>query len=86
MNSNGFNRQLSVRRAALIVYDILAVAASSALGLLMRFDMSYSELVNTYDADVWIDSLWQNLPILVISTIIIFYLFRMYHQKVLYTN
>ncbi len=80
MNSNGFNRQLSVRRAALIVYDILAVAASSALGLLMRFDMSYSELVNTYDADVWIDSLWQNLPILVISTIIIFYLFRMYHS------
>ena len=80
MNVTGFNRQLSVRRAALIIYDIMAVAASSALGLLMRFDMSYAELVGTFDADIWIDSIWQYLPISVISTIIIFYLFRMYHS------
>ena len=77
---NGFNRQLSLRRAALIIYDILAVAASMALGLLMRFDMSYKELMSTYDADIWIDSIWQYLPIAVISTVVIFYLFRMYHS------
>ncbi|MBR1524664.1 MAG: polysaccharide biosynthesis protein, partial [Lachnospiraceae bacterium] len=80
MNVNRSNRRLSVRRAGLILYDILAVAASSALGLLMRFDMSYAELISTYDADKWIDNIWNYLPVAIISTVIIFYLFRMYHS------
>ena len=80
MNANGFNRQLFVRRAALIIYDILAVAASSALGLLMRFDLSYTELIGTMDADKWIDNIWSYLPVSIITTIFIFYLFKMYHS------
>ena len=80
MNINGFNRQLFVRRAVLIVYDILAVTASSALGLLMRFDMSYAELAGTVNSDVWIDSIWKYLPISIATTIVVFYLFRMYQS------
>ena len=80
MKGNVFNRQLFVRRTALILYDMLAVAASMALGLLMRFDMSYAELTGTYDSDIWIDSLWQYLPIAIVSTVVIFYLFRMYNS------
>ena len=80
MNTNGFNRQLFMRRAALIIYDILAVAASSALGLLMRFDMSYAELTATRDADIWINSIWHYLPVCIVVTIALFYLFKMYHS------
>ena len=86
MNANGFNRQLFVRRAALIIYDILAVAASSALGLLMRFDMSYSELVNTVDSNVWIDNIWDYMPVSIISTIILFYIFHMYQSLWVYAG
>ena len=86
MNANGFNRQLFVRRAALIIYDILAVAASSALGLLMRFDMSYSELVNTVDSNVWIDNIWDYMPVSIISTIILFYFFHMYQSLWVYAG
>ncbi len=80
MNDNHFNRQLLVRQAGLIVYDILAIMASSALGLLMRFDMSYAELVSTVDADIWINNIWSYLPITVVTTIIIFHFFHMYQS------
>lgn len=80
MDHGGFNRQLFVRRAALIIYDIIAVAVSSALGLLMRFDMSYAELMSAYDAGVWIDNIWSYLPVSIITTTIVFYLFRMYNS------
>ena len=63
MNETGINKQLLARRVGLIIYDILAVMASSAIGLLMRFDMSYTELVNTMDSEIWIDNIWHYLPI-----------------------
>ena len=80
MNDNGFNRQLFVRRTALIIFDILAVMASSALGLLMRFDMSYSQLSGTYGGLTWVDNIWKYMPVSLISTIIIFYIFHMYQS------
>ncbi len=72
------NKQLLIRRIGLITYDILAVMASCALGLLMRFDMSYSELLQTPGSALWIEHIWHYLPIGIISTIIIFYLFHLY--------
>ncbi len=80
MNDNHINRQLLVRRLGLIVYDILAIMASSALGLLMRFDMSYAELTSTIDADIWIDNIWRYLPVSIVVTITIFYIFHMYQS------
>ena len=80
MNETGINKQLLARRVGLIIYDILAVMASSAIGLLMRFDMSYAELVNTMDSEIWIDNIWHYLPITIVTTIIIFHLFHMYQS------
>ncbi|MBR1913395.1 MAG: polysaccharide biosynthesis protein [Lachnospiraceae bacterium] len=80
MKDSHFNRQLFVRRAGLIIYDIIAIMASSALGLLMRFDMSYAELVSTVDADIWIDNIWRYLPITIVTTILIFHLLHMYQS------
>jgi len=72
------NKQLLVRRAGLIIYDILAVLASSAIGLLLRFDLSYDELLHTVGGYAWQENLWSYLPANVIITIVIFYLFHLY--------
>ena len=72
------NRQLFVRRLGLITYDILAVLASSALGLLMRFDMSYYELTHTVGSREWIEHIWRYLPVGIVTTILIFYFFHLY--------
>ncbi len=78
MKNNLKNKQLFVRRLGLITYDLLAVMASSALGLLMRFDMSYYELTHTVGSSVWIENIWRYLPIGMVTTIIVFYLFHLY--------
>ena len=78
MKNNLKNKQLFVRRLGLITYDLLAVMASSALGLLMRFDMSYYELTHTVGSYVWIENIWRYLPIGMVTTIIVFYLFHLY--------
>ena len=72
------NKQLFVRRLGLITYDLLAVMASSALGLLMRFDMSYYELTHTVGSAEWIENIWRYLPIGMVTTIVVFYLFHLY--------
>ncbi len=72
------NRQLLFRRLALITYDILAVMAASALGLLLRFDLSYAELMQTAGGAVWRENIWSYLPINIITTLILFYLFHLY--------
>ena len=72
------NKQLLLRRAALITYDILAIMASDALGLLMRFDMSYAELRDTPGSEAWIEHIWKYLPIGMICTLVVFYLFHLY--------
>ncbi|MBQ9549352.1 MAG: polysaccharide biosynthesis protein [Lachnospiraceae bacterium] len=72
------NKQLFVRRAGLIVYDVLAVIVSSAVGLLLRFDLSYYELLHTVGGYVWQENLWKYLPVNIIITIVIFWLFHLY--------
>lgn len=72
------NKQLLVRRAGLIVYDVLAVIISSAVGLLLRFDLSYDELLQTVGGYTWQENLWKFLPVNIIITIVIFWLFHLY--------
>ncbi len=72
------NKQLLIRRAGLIVYDILAVTVSSAIGLLLRFDLSYDELLHTVGGFTWQENLWTFLPVNIILTLVIFYLFHLY--------
>ena len=68
-----FNYQKLYRRTGLIIYDIISVIASSYLAILMRYEFRIStipqhflEPVNTF------------LPINIIITILIFYLFKLY--------
>ncbi len=72
------NRRLFVRRAGLITYDVLSVMLSSMLGLLMRFDLSYEELMSTAGGYTWQENLWRYLPVNIITTIVVFYLFHLY--------
>ena len=70
------NKALFIRRTGLIVYDILAIMLSSALGLLMRFDLNYHLISNK----LWVEMIWRYLPINIIVTIIVFYLFKLYQS------
>ncbi|MBO6148422.1 MAG: polysaccharide biosynthesis protein [Lachnospiraceae bacterium] len=72
------NKQLFIRRMGLLTYDVLAVLASSALGLLLRFDLSYKTLLSTSGGLLWQENLWRYLPVNLVLTIFIFYLFHLY--------
>lgn len=70
------NKELFFRRIGLITYDIIAVMIASALGLLMRFDLSYAAISNKW----WVEYIWHYLPINLVCTILIFYAFRLYQS------
>lgn len=70
------NKALFIRRVGLIIYDIIAIMAASALGLLMRFDLSYAEITNKW----WIEVIWRYLPYNIVLTILIFYIFKLYQS------
>lgn len=69
------DKQLIIRRVFLICLDICCIIAASILGLLIRFDFSLAKVEIQY-----LDHLWAYLPINIICTIIIFYIFRLYHS------
>lgn len=73
--SNQMSKKLIVRRGILVIYDILAMIVSSAFALLLRYDFNY-ETIDTY----FIDNAWSYLPYNVIVTLIIFYIFKLYHS------
>lgn len=70
------NKALLVRRIGLMTYDVVAILASSALGLLMRFYFDYESISNP----MWIEYIWHYLPINIITTIVLFYLFHLYQS------
>ncbi|NBH81511.1 polysaccharide biosynthesis protein [bacterium C-53] len=70
------NKALLIRRIGLMTYDVVAILASSALGLLMRFYFDYESISNP----MWIEYIWYYLPINIVTTIIIFYLFHLYQS------
>lgn len=74
-NSRHFNYQLFYRRTALIIYDILSVTASSFLAILLRYDMHLDEI-----PDQFLMPIRNFLPVNILITMGIFYLFRLYHS------
>lgn len=69
------DRKLIVRRGILIIYDILAMILASGFSLLLRYDFHYSAI------DIkFIENAWRYLPYNIIATLIIFYIFRLYHS------
>ena len=70
-----FNYQLLYRRTALIIYDILSVTASSFLAILLRYDMQLDEI-----PDQFLLPIRNFLPVNILLTLGVFYLFRLYHS------
>ena len=70
-----FNVKLFYRRTCLIVYDIISVILASYVALLMRYGFEMSEV-----PDHFVDPINRFLPLNIIITLIILYLFRMYNS------
>jgi len=69
------DRKLMIRRLFLVMCDIVIIMISNAMGLLLRFDLSPSKVELRF-----VESVWKYLPINIVLTLFIFYLFRMYHS------
>ena len=69
------DKKLTFKRFILMLCDIAVIIASSALGLLLRFDLNPSKVEMRF-----VESLWSYLPINIICTIIIFYILKLYHS------
>ena len=70
-----FNAKLFYRRTCLIVYDIISVILASYGALLLRYGFEMSEI-----PDHFVDHINRFLPLNIIITLIILYLFRMYNS------
>lgn len=70
-----FNVKLLYRRTCLIIYDIISVIGASYLALLMRYNFDMSEI-----PDYFIDPINRFLPVNILLTLLILYLFKMYHS------
>lgn len=70
-----FNVKLLYRRTALIIYDIISVVAASYLALLMRYSFDMSEIPVHF-----IEPINRFLPVNILITLMILYIFRMYHS------
>lgn len=68
-----FNFKILYRRTALVIYDIISIVASSALALLIRFEFSYGVIPDQFRTPIE-----RFLPINVLVTLFLFYIFRLY--------
>lgn len=70
-----FNVKLLYRRTCLIIYDIISVIGASYLALLMRYSFDMSEIPEHF-----LDPINRFLPLNILITLSVLYLFRMYHS------
>ena len=71
----GFNAKLFYRRTALIIYDILSVIIASFMAILIRYEFSLSSIPYEF-----IMPIMTFLPLNIVLTLVIFYIFRLYHS------
>lgn len=69
------DKKLTIRRVFLLLCDMVVIILSSAFGLLLRFDLNPSKV-----DDIFIESAWYYLPYNIILTLLVFYLFKLYHS------
>ena len=69
------NVQLLQRRIALVILDIMTVCIASIAPLWIRFELNYKDI-----PDVELTSAWNFMAVNVVMTLVIFYLFRLYHS------
>jgi len=70
------NKQIAFRRMVLVVYDVLAVALATYLGLIARFDFRPGDIADRS----FVDTAWNYLPFSIVITILLFWLFKMYQS------
>ncbi len=68
-----FNFKILYRRTALVIYDIISIISSAFLALLIRYEFSFGVIPGQFKHPIE-----KFLPINVIITLIIFYVFRLY--------
>ena len=69
------DKKLIARRCFLIIYDIFAMIVASGFALVLRYEFHYDLI-----ADIFIDNAWRYLPYNIIVTLVIFYVFKLYHS------
>ena len=67
------DKKLWIRRVFLICYDIIAVFLAMFLALLARFDFDFAAIPLHF-----IENAWKSMPAAVITTLLIFGIFRLY--------
>lgn len=70
-----FNFKILYRRTALVVYDIVSIIASAYLALLIRYEFSFNSV-----PDHFRNPIEHFLPINILITIVLFYVFRLYNS------
>ncbi|MBQ7615511.1 MAG: polysaccharide biosynthesis protein [Butyrivibrio sp.] len=70
-----FNFQKLYRRIGLVLYDIISILMASYVAILMRYEFSFREI-----PEFFMDPITAFLPINIIITLAIFYLFRLYNS------
>ena len=75
MKKEAFNYQLFFRRASFVIYDVASVLAASFLAISMRYEFEFDMI-----PDYFLETIIRFLPFNIIFTIIIFYIFRLYHS------
>lgn len=67
------DRKLWARRVFLVCFDICAVFIAALLALIARFDFSFEEVPEHF-----LENMWKSMPAAVVTTLLIFGIFRLY--------
>lgn len=70
-----FNAKLFYRRTCLIIYDIISIIFASYMALIIRYEFRLDHI-----PDHFMDPVTRFLPVNILLTLLIFYLFRLYHS------
>ncbi|MBO7354176.1 MAG: polysaccharide biosynthesis protein, partial [Lachnospiraceae bacterium] len=75
MSKNLHDRNKLVRQVFLILLDILSIGAALMISLLLRFNLTFASVEEQY-----IDNAIHMLPILVVFTVVLFFILRLYNS------
>lgn len=76
MESKGLVRKkLYMRRFFLVMYDMSAIIFSSAFAILLRYDFKIENIEQRF-----IDTAWNYIPYNIIITLLLFWIFKLYHS------
>lgn len=67
--------KLLFRRIFLVSYDVAAILIASGLALLLRFEFNFFAIDQKY-----LEAVWAYFPINIITTVVVFYFFKLYHS------